>query len=181
MSKPKKKGASRPKKSASKKPARSKRARSPKEAEAKATAEGHIPEPAGRRGKAARKAIEEAVKSGAIDSDKAAQRIVKRYTAWQQATGDLHDASKRAAERIKSEKGSFVAAIEMGVPNDDIEAKAKKLGDVTQHWAGWQDAISTGANERKVAKEKRSKAAKALDRAVEETRQLSLPGTDEDD
>lgn len=175
------KAKSKAKRPTTKKTARKKTPRAKPEvaAKAKAVSEKAIPEPKGRRGRAARKAIEDAVKNGTLDSDDAAKRIVKRYTAWQEATGQLHDVSKAAAERVKSAKGSFETVIQTTVPTDDLEAKAKKLGDVTENWASWQDAIATGADERKKAKEKRTKAAKALDRAVEETRQLSLPGTDE--
>lgn len=131
--------------------------------------------------KAAPEAVAKArtkVDSDDLDAAKAAKRIVSRWDAWQKATGELHDVNVEIRNRSKAAEECFKAEIEKGIEAGSTAQAASKLHSVVGAWQDWQEAIAQGTEERKEAKEKRSKAGKAFERAVEESRQLSLFGDD---
>lgn len=115
-----------------------------------------------------------------LDAKKAAVRIVKRWDAWQKTTGELHDTNVQIRNRTKAAEAAFKAAMEEGIQVNDREAASIKLDTLVTRWQDWQEAISQGTEERKESREKRTKAQKALERSIEEGRQLTLPGASED-
>lgn len=131
-----------------------------------------------KKGEEAAKAAREAVDSDDLDAAKAAKRIVARWDAYQKATGALHDVNVTIRERTKAAEESFKVEIEKGIEAGNQAQAAQKLHDVVDAYQGWQDAIAEGVEERKEAKEKRAKAEKAFERAVEESRQMTLFETD---
>lgn len=131
-----------------------------------------------KKGEEAAARAREAVDSDDLDSAKAAKRIVSRWDAYQKATGALHDVNVTIRERNKAAEESFKTEIEKGIEAGNQAQAAQKLHDVVDAWQGWQEAIAEGVEERKEAKEKRTKAEKAFERAVEESRQMTLFETD---
>jgi protein involved in temperature-dependent protein secretion len=109
-----------------------------------------------------------------LSAEKASKRIVRAYGKWEAATAQLHEIAKATGEKLKAAEASFREQIEAGVSvRSEAEAK-KKLNAVTGSWQELQETIAANIEERKHAKEERKKAAKALERAVEEARQLPL-------
>ena len=131
----------------------------------------------GKKAEAASEAVRAAkgqVDSDDLDSAKAAKRIVARWDAYQKATGALHDVNVTIRDRNKSAEEKFKVEIEAGIEAGNQAQAAQKLHSVVDAWQGWQEAIAEGVEERKEAKEKRTKAEKAFERAVEESRQLTM-------
>lgn len=152
-----------------------------KAAKPKKGAAKKAPKKAAAKPKKAEEAVAKArskVDSDDLDAAKAAKRIVARWDAWQKATGELHDVNVEIRNRNKAAEESFKAEIEKGIEAGNERQAAAKLHDVVSAWQDWQEAVAQGTEERKEAKEKRSKAGKAFERAVEESRQLSLFGDD---
>lgn len=112
-----------------------------------------------------------------------ARRIIAAWDLWQQMNGKVHDVSKTTREAIGGAEASFRETIERGQSiegsADEKEEDARtKLADVTMKWQSWQEEIAGAAEDRKAAKKERREAQKALERAIEEGRQLVLPGVD---
>lgn len=125
-------------------------------------------------------AVGTAAKVSTADAIDAAVRIVKGYDRWQKATGALHDVSKEQREKVGAAEASFSAAIEeassiAGSTEEKRQDAASRLMKLQGLWQEWRESIAGAAEERKGAKEKRREAAKGLERAIEEGRQLVLP------
>jgi hypothetical protein len=125
-------------------------------------------------------AVRKALKSGALDAREVADRIISRYDGLTKATANASNVGKRTAEEIKDAKGSFEAVIGETVGIEDNGAKSKKLDKVVTKYAELQAAISDGAEKRAKAKKAKKQAAERFDRAIEEAKQPSLPGLDDD-
>jgi hypothetical protein len=128
---------------------------------------------------ALKKAKRDAAATKPEDMRAAAKSVVKRFESWQRALGSRAEIGKSAGTKIKAAEASFREAVELGLPvtgpaDEQNVAIASKLRSVEVKWQDWRESIAESAEVRKGAGKDVKTAWKALERAIEETRQLPL-------
>lgn len=129
--------------------------------------------------KAIRKAKRDAASTKPEDLRAAAKSVVKRFEAWQRATGTRSEVAKEAGNAVKASEAAFREAVELGLPvggsaDEQNTAIATKLRSVEVKWQDWREAQAGSAEKRKNAAKDVKAAWKSLERAIEETKQLPL-------
>lgn len=158
----------------------------PKKGSKKSPVEKPAKPPKGKKGnveKAVREARKTARAAGEAGSDltpvQAAKNLIKRYDQWNAASAKAAQVAKDSADSVKSAEERCREAIEAGrnVAGSTEERQQdaiEKVVAIETAWSGWQDAIAQSSKDRDTAKKAKKTAWKAVERAIDETRQLSM-------
>jgi hypothetical protein len=136
-----------------------------------------------RRGRAdqvvadAGKKLRARARSGDFDAAAVLKKIQKKFAVWNRAKSEKADIGKRCGEDLKSSEAAFANAVEapLEVGKVELAAYRAKLENVEQRWQELSETKAANIELKKEAREAVAEAIQALNEAIEESTQPSLP------
>lgn len=113
--------------------------------------------------------------------EKIRKKIVKTYDRWRTAAKNRTAVSKEQNEAVSAAEGKFREIMVDKPPAKSAtrEEVVTHLRSVQREWNGWEGVKREAAANRKDARDSERAARKALENAIENARQLPLPGMEE--
>lgn len=102
------------------------------------------------------------------------RKVRSRWDAWKLADRTVRDVVKETNQRDSAAEGQFRETVER--PEAERGEPVAHLRGLEQNWAAWAEIQKDGRQKRKEARDASRAAKKRLEEAVENTRQMDLPG-----
>ena len=108
------------------------------------------------------------------DEAKIRKRVVKCWGAWQAAKDEKRRIGNETKEETTGAEEALRTVVEGANPDEIGEANRQTIREVQGAYVNWQETKANGRTERKSAKDAMVAAEESLNRAVEDTRQLTM-------
>lgn len=122
--------------------------------------------------------LKERAARGDLDAVGALKTIQKRFAAWNKALAAKAATGKSCGEQLKAADAAFANAVEAPLEVGKVEGQAAivKLQNVEQRWQELSETKAGNIEEKKEARDAVKTALAALNKAIEDSTQLALPG-----
>ena len=126
--------------------------------------------------------LAERAANGDTSALSALEKVVSGFERWRKVLADQRDENKACAELVGGREAALAHVIEEAKPVDSTASDwpIQKLRGVEVAWQDLQEAKAEATERRNAANDKVRKAGKALDRAMQDGAQLTLPHVPED-
>lgn len=106
------------------------------------------------------------------------RKVIRKWDTWRKALKDSRHVVKETRDAEQGAEGNFREAVEEKKSKPTDRQLLTKLKKIEKLWSVWQKMRQDGAETRASARKDVKAAAKALEDAVENARQMVLPGVD---
>lgn len=119
--------------------------------------------------------------AGALDPEEALRlerKVIERWDRWRTAQRKLTNVKKETKQRDQGHEGTFTELMVPAAKRLKHTTVSELAQDREREWDVWRKSISDGAEERKDARNGVAAGWKLVEDAIENSRQLVLPGVD---
>lgn len=106
------------------------------------------------------------------------RKVILKWDTWRKALKDSRHVAKETRDAEQGAEGNFREAVEEEKTDPTDRYLLRKLKKIEKLWSAWQKMRQNGAETRASARKAVKASAKALEDAVENARQMVLPGVD---